>query len=109
VDSRFSKDHVKDATELCIRNTIYLSIRVSNKESLWLRWYSLQESTPLIRNTREITSKSGTTDKESFMTECGLLTSLFTRLRMPIMVFGHLSSQKPTLTNQVLSTIHTTC
>jgi len=32
-DSRFGKEHAKDATELCIKNTISWLTRVSNKMS----------------------------------------------------------------------------
>ena len=95
--------------ELCIKNMIFLWIRVSNKENWWARWSLPLKFTQLIRNIEVIISKNGTSDKESFMTEFGPHISLFIKLKMPIKEYGLLIFQRLTLTLQVLSIIHITC
>jgi len=71
-DSRFGKEHAKAVTVLCIKNTISWWTRVSNNKSSSNRWSSSQKFIQLIKRTEVISSRNGTSDKESSTTECGL-------------------------------------
>jgi len=70
--SRFGKEPAKVATELCIRSTISWWTRVSNNTSSSNKWSFSQRSIQLIKRIEEISSRNGTSDKESSTTECGL-------------------------------------
>lgn len=107
-DLKYFKEPAKVATALCIKNTIYLWIRVSNKENWCQRWSSLPEFTQLIKNIRETISTSGTSDKELFMIESGPLISLSIKPRQQTRECGHLISPKQILINLGWSTTLTT-
>lgn len=86
--------------ELCIKNMISLLIRDLNKENLWEKWSLHLKFTQLIKSTREITSKNGTTDKELSMIESGLHISLSIKPKEQTRECGHLNYLKLTLTLQ---------
>jgi len=95
--------------ELCIKNMISLLIKVSSKENLCQKWSSYLNCIQLIRNTREISSRNGTSDKESFMIEFGHLILQCIKQKALIRECGPLNYQKLTHIHQDWSITHITC